>query len=206
MATASSPHGSSRAAAVSQCRECGAGLADDQRYCVECGERRGPLAPAIATLIGASPSKAAGFAEADGGELEAAELEAGELEAGAGEHAPAWLPELPPSVAALAVVALLAFGVLAGSAVAPAGRSVAAAPILVALSPSGTAQAPAAAASAEAPPPAAAEATPAEAPAETRVVTVQSGATPSGKTPAPRAGVPRAAGPRRRSRRSPTCS
>jgi len=188
MATASSPYGSSRAEGVSQCRECGAGLADDQRYCVECGERRGPLAPAIATLIGASPTKAAGFAEADGGELEAAELEAGELEAEAGEHAPAWLPELPPSVAALAVVALLAFGVLAGSAVAPAGRSVAAAPILVALSPSGTAQAPAAASSTEAPPPAAAEATPAEAPAETRVVTVQSGATPSGKTPGSQGG------------------
>ena len=36
-----------------RCDECGSGLAHDQRYCTECGTRRGPLPPEIAGLIGA---------------------------------------------------------------------------------------------------------------------------------------------------------
>ena len=38
---------------VFRCEQCGAGLAHDQRYCVECGTRRGPLPAEIAGLIGA---------------------------------------------------------------------------------------------------------------------------------------------------------
>ena len=36
-----------------RCAECDAPLAHDQRYCVECGARRGPLPAQIAGLIGA---------------------------------------------------------------------------------------------------------------------------------------------------------
>ena len=36
-----------------RCAGCDAPLAHDQRYCVECGARRGPLPAEIAALIGA---------------------------------------------------------------------------------------------------------------------------------------------------------
>jgi hypothetical protein len=39
-----------------QCAACGARLAADQRYCVECGQRRGPTLPA--SLAGATPANA----------------------------------------------------------------------------------------------------------------------------------------------------
>ena len=39
-----------------QCAACGATLAPDQRYCVECGQRRGPTLPAV--LANAASSKA----------------------------------------------------------------------------------------------------------------------------------------------------
>ena len=35
-----------------QCRECHATLVHDQRYCMECGARRGPLPPPFAAIIG----------------------------------------------------------------------------------------------------------------------------------------------------------
>src|ERR1700730_14092508 len=41
-------HGAPRAAACAQCQ---APLMHDQRYCVECGARRGPLSPTAAKLI-----------------------------------------------------------------------------------------------------------------------------------------------------------
>jgi hypothetical protein len=97
----------------------------------------------------------------------------------AGEELPAWLRELSPPLAALGVIALLAFGVLIGSAVSPAGRSAAESPVLVAYSPSAKTAA-AAAPSAEPPPTAASEATPEEeAPTET-VTTVVRQANSSG--------------------------
>lgn len=43
-------------AAGPQCAACGATLAPDQRYCVECGQRRGPTLPAV--LAGATSPKA----------------------------------------------------------------------------------------------------------------------------------------------------
>jgi phosphatidylinositol-3-phosphatase len=39
--------------AIAQCAECAARLAHDQRYCVECGARRGPLPADVVELIGA---------------------------------------------------------------------------------------------------------------------------------------------------------
>jgi hypothetical protein len=42
--------------APEQCRGCGAPLADDQRYCLECGERRTPMS---SVLLGAAPGSSA---------------------------------------------------------------------------------------------------------------------------------------------------
>jgi hypothetical protein len=125
------------------CGECAAPLAYDQRYCVECGARRGPLPSAIAELIGIAPVQAP--AASDSRE----------------EDAPAGLATLSPSVAGVAVMALLAFGVLVGSAVSPVQQSAAVSPIVVAVSPSMTASSqPPGALSATTPPSTAPEATP----------------------------------------------
>src|SRR5689334_25431776 len=39
--------------AASRCGECHARLAHDQRYCLECGARRGPLPSHVSQLLGA---------------------------------------------------------------------------------------------------------------------------------------------------------
>jgi hypothetical protein len=91
------------------CGECDAALAHDQRYCVECGARRGPFRFAHDELPPGTPA-----ADAPGA---------------GGFVMPA------PRAAAVAVMVLLAFGVVLGSAVAPTNSSEAAAPIVVAVTP-----------------------------------------------------------------------
>jgi hypothetical protein len=88
----------------------------DQRYCIGCGERRGPMSHAMRNLI-------AGVAVAP----DAMPVE----EAIAG---PAFV--LPhPRVAAVAITALLAFGVIIGSVVSPTAESAAESPLIVAVQP-----------------------------------------------------------------------
>ena len=48
-----SPAHHSRSAAAASCASCGAPLADDQRYCLQCGER---IAPPSSVLLGGPPS------------------------------------------------------------------------------------------------------------------------------------------------------
>ncbi len=109
-----------------RCAECDAGLAHDQRYCVQCGARRGPLPPEIAALIGAiheqgpEPDLPPGTPLADSF-------------ADGGSRVPAFGFAMPgPRAAAVAVMAMLGFGVIAGSLVG--GTSVvtlASAPLIV---------------------------------------------------------------------------
>ena len=121
------------------CGECGERLAHDQRYCVECGARRGPLRPAIAELIGVAPQAGPDRAHQSAGESAASEAEAG------GDWQLAWpsretMPS--PAVAGVAVMAVLAFGVLVGSAASPIRESAAVAPIIVAVTPATTSSTP----------------------------------------------------------------
>jgi phosphatidylinositol-3-phosphatase len=120
---------------VGRCSNCGSPLATDQRYCIACGERRGPMSHAMRNLI-------AGVAAAP----DAMPLE--EAVAGPGFTLP------HPRVAAVAITGLLAFGVLLGSVVSPAEESAADAPLIVAVSP------PAQQAAAPAPAPAPTESAP----------------------------------------------
>jgi hypothetical protein len=115
---------------------------------VECGTRRGPLAPSLARMIGVAPDGAlSGTGEAAD---EAAIEEAGpRVEIG--------MPS--PLVATLAVLALLAMGVLLGSSVSPVQESGAETPVLVAVTHSLAAADPAPSTQTT-PPPTAAEATP----------------------------------------------
>jgi hypothetical protein len=96
------------------------------------------------------------------------------------------VPMPAPWAAAVAVMALLAFGVLVGSAVSPAEPSGAAAPIVVAISPSTTASSPPLGAPVSAPPPSPAPAaTPEQAMPEqtTPEQTTPTSATSTGTTP-----------------------
>jgi hypothetical protein len=163
------------------CDECGVRLAHDQRYCVECGVRRGPLPRAIVELIGAVGHDRPGQtreAASERGASDAVAADSHEL-GSIGK-----LPMLSPSVTAVAVMALLAFGVLVGSAVSPAEQTAADAPIVVAVSPpSNTASNPPRSAPVSTPPPSTtSEATPVQsAPASATLTTT----TPTTTTPKP---------------------
>jgi phosphatidylinositol-3-phosphatase len=121
-----SDHTAGEPRSMLRCAECDAGLAHDQRYCVQCGARRGPLPAEIAGLVGAiheqgpEPDLPPGTPLADSF-------------AGNGPRAPAFGFAMPgPRAAAAAVMAMLGFGVIVGSLVG--GTSVvtlASAPLIV---------------------------------------------------------------------------
>lgn len=125
--------GISEQARHSLCAQCGVALAHDQRYCVECGARRGPLCGAIAALIGTGTESARLASRGPAGAVEVLESTDSLWQDPVTD-----LRGPTPAVAAVAVMALLAFGVLVGSAVSPVTPSGAAPSILVALYPTAT--------------------------------------------------------------------
>lgn len=104
-----------------KCSSCGSRFAGDQRYCLECGARRGPLPAAIAAQIAALLARGRGAKPAG----------AAPGAAGAAEQAPkpeptpsplaSWMPS--PRAAALAVLGMLALGVMLGSVTGQVARS-----------------------------------------------------------------------------------
>lgn len=159
------------------CKKCGAPLAHDQRYCTDCGERRGALPGRVSKLIApldmATPPSIAGVPPL----LVAPPVSAGS--SGAIAALDDWVDnfEIPtPRVIASSVLALLAFGVLLGSVV---GSGNGLAPIYIMPSPA-QASATTAAAPAAVNTPAAPAAAPAEAPAATE----ETGALAPAATPA----------------------
>lgn len=159
---------------MTDCRECGAPLARDQKYCVACGTRRGDLpgriARAIAALDLAPPPVVAGVPPI------LAPPPAAPVFGGLSAAVDFWLEGHSgpsPRVCAIAVMSLLAFGVVLGSIVGPtAARS----SVYVLPSPAP----PAAAAPADAAPPAVMPSTPAAA----EPVEVDAGETPPKSPPA----------------------
>ena len=137
------------------CVECRAALAHDQRYCVQCGARRAPVPHAIARHIQAIGAGHAVLEPQPGPGEHAAPATAADLSETAGQRVTLWPTEWPmprPQAVAVAVMALLAFGVIVGATVRPSASSRG---LLLADTPSTAAtQAQAA------PPPAPAEATP----------------------------------------------
>jgi phosphoesterase family protein len=101
----------------SRCAGCAARLAHDQRYCLECGARRGPLpARLAAVIVGIAPSAAVvdSVHDADAPEHEDEDEEAARR---------GWVPA--PRATAVAILSMLAFGVVAGSLVKPGAVSLA---------------------------------------------------------------------------------
>ncbi len=111
---------------TSRCAECDAGLAHDQRYCLECGARRGPLPAQVAEMIGAIHEQGPAAALPPGAPL-AASL------AGIDERRPLVEFAMPgPRAAAVAVMGMLAFGVIVGSLAGGASvGTLASAPLIV---------------------------------------------------------------------------
>ncbi|HUE25583.1 MAG TPA: alkaline phosphatase family protein, partial [Solirubrobacteraceae bacterium] len=112
---------------VTSCAECGSSLAHDQRYCVECGRRRGALPRHVSQMIGGVKER--GERVVPGSTLP-------------DEDEPrrfdAWIGA--PRAAAVAVLGMLGFGVVVGSLVSGSAASPLA-PIIVAFSPSSASQA-----------------------------------------------------------------
>jgi hypothetical protein len=136
--------------------------------------RRGALPSTVAELIGAATNRAPYPHHAASDGVQAAEWPAPDTGAG--------LATPTPAVAAVAVMALLAFGVLVGSAVSPVAPSGAAAPILLAITPTARAVKPAPVSEAQAPPPTTEAATPSVA------ATTEPAPTSTTKTPTPSSG------------------
>lgn len=102
------------------CNSCGVRLAADQRYCLVCGERRGAIPAAVARWLS--------IVEPD--EADAAPPAASPSVEGGEEATPrSYMPE--PRSAAVAVMCLLAFGVLLGGLTGPAAQSAGIAPIVL---------------------------------------------------------------------------
>src|SRR5579872_2888085 len=97
-----------------RCAECNAALGHDQRYCLNCGARRGSLPAYLAAVIGAIREQ--GSRVAAGGSVPLEPL-GGEPTFDESSRLDAWLGA--PRAAAVAVLGMLGFGVVVGSLVSP---------------------------------------------------------------------------------------
>lgn len=123
------------------CAECGAACVEGQRYCLTCGARRGALPPAVAAQIkpmaergrgaetgsgaaGAAAAGAVGAAASAGAVAASAAVVgdgAGDALRGTGIFAGVRMPS--PRAAVVAVMCMLAFGVVIGSATSQLAQS-----------------------------------------------------------------------------------
>lgn len=103
--------------AADRCAECEARLAHDQRYCLDCGARRGALPAHVAGLIGALREQGPAPSLPPGTPLAESVLDPAPAQAGMRFTLPG------PRAAAAAVMGMLGFGVIIGSLVG--GTSVA---------------------------------------------------------------------------------
>jgi phosphatidylinositol-3-phosphatase len=101
--------------ARNNCAECGEPLAPDQRYCLNCGARRGLLPGAVVGTLAAVSSKGKAAAAA------AAAKVGGSKGDGDDEGGWSWMPS-PPAIA-IAVIGMLALGVGLGSAMSEIASS-----------------------------------------------------------------------------------
>jgi phosphatidylinositol-3-phosphatase len=110
------------------CAECGNRLSIGQRYCLQCGARRAPLPAVVAARLEALKSRAdEGEAKAPAGTGVAAAAAAADK----AKEGNRWSFMPSPQVAAIAVMALLAAGVIIGSVTSPLAQSAGVASIIL---------------------------------------------------------------------------
>ena len=141
------PNEESRGPGRGGCSECGANLSADQRYCVACGTRRGSLPAAVAGLIAPLAARDRGLAAgavpppeppeagapATPGPAAAEVAEPADVAPAAAAGAFAFMPS--PRAAAIAVMGMLAFGVVIGSATSQLAQSAGLTSIILEASP-----------------------------------------------------------------------
>ena len=113
---------------VSLCAQCSARLAHDQRYCVECGTRRGALPAGVAAMVGAIHERGGRAAPP-------------RRTATSSPSRYSWVPAITmptPRAAAAGALAMLGFGVLVGSFGQAGLQSLASSQVLVAVPRPGT--------------------------------------------------------------------
>jgi hypothetical protein len=124
------------------CAECGTALSGDQRYCVECGARREPLPAAVAGIIAPLLARDRAAAESKSESAERSAAGAAGVAAAAVAAKPAapkatgglgFMPS--PRAAAVAVMGMLAFGVVIGSATSQLAQSAGLTSIILEASP-----------------------------------------------------------------------
>jgi phosphatidylinositol-3-phosphatase len=120
-----------RKAQAEACAGCGVALSASQRYCLECGARRGPLPPVVAKRIDALMKSKDPDATDEGGSPIAPTDPAAAKEGEEAEETGYWRFMPSPQVAAVAVMALLAAGVVLGSVTSPFAESAGLAPIVL---------------------------------------------------------------------------
>jgi phosphatidylinositol-3-phosphatase len=104
------------------CSECGTPLAADQRYCVNCGARRGLLPGAVAGTVASLSSAGKAAAAAAAGKAGMGKGGGGKGTDGkGGDGGWSWMPS-PPAIA-IAVIGMLALGVGLGSAMSEIASS-----------------------------------------------------------------------------------
>lgn len=130
MSTSKDDLGSGKADAQKSCADCGATLTASQRYCLECGSRNGPLSGVVASRVAALKERGRGETDASSSAAPAdpVAIEVGE---GAEEKSDRWDFMPSPQVAAIAVMALLAAGVVLGSVTNPLAQGAGAASIIL---------------------------------------------------------------------------
>jgi phosphatidylinositol-3-phosphatase len=122
-------------ARAASCASCNATLASSQRYCLECGARRGPVPAEFAKWLSITRPVASSEEATTGGAAPDAEEGAAATALAEGAVfedstlAERFMPE--PRSAAIATMALLAFGVVIGAATGPLAQSAGIAPIVV---------------------------------------------------------------------------
>ncbi len=120
---------SARGSGDGRCAECDARLSPSQRYCIECGARRGPLPEVVGERVATLKERGRGAAMRP---IEATPAPAEPAVAAADEDDDGFWSFMPsPQVAAVAVMALLAAGVVIGSVTSPLASSAGFAPIIL---------------------------------------------------------------------------
>jgi hypothetical protein len=103
------------------CAECGSPFSGNQRYCLECGARRGDLPAAIAARIAPPPLPDRSRGPAGAEQRTAREEPRAAVDSGAEQPLASRFPS--PRAAAAAVMGMLALGVLLGSATSQIAQS-----------------------------------------------------------------------------------
>lgn len=129
-----------RGSAAGRCRECDARLSPSQRYCIECGTRRGPLPEVVGERVATLKERGRRAAAPP---LDVPPSPADPAVAAGDEDDDGFWSFMPsPQIAAVAVMALLAAGVVIGSVTSPLASSAGFSPIILRFTGDGGEEAP----------------------------------------------------------------